>query len=420
MTTSARQGLGAGRYVEFGVEPAGTVTTVRELRTHDGAAVTGTLRTVPGATVAVTVMHPRQDSAHHPLVPELLHRGYAVWTQGTRSVNNDLTLVHEQALLDAAAGQVFLREHGFTEVVSFGHSGGGALSAFYHQQASAPPGQRITVTPAGKPVDLAGANMPVPNAAIFMAPHPGQGKLLERLIDPAVRDETDPMSVDAELNAFDPHNGFARPPNSSSYSEEFAQRYRECQAARVRRIDALATELAEASRASKTRFDETGSAIDRRNALAPRILPVYRTDADLRSVDLSLDPNDRPYGSLFGHRPDLTNYGLSGFARLCTPESWLSTWSANTSNAGFLECAPDVTAPALLIELTGDQACFPADARAMFTALGSSDKEHQQVRGRHFGGAIHEGEPTGISLAAEVLGQWLGSRYPTDASGTVL
>jgi hypothetical protein len=28
--------------------------------------------------------------------------------------------------------------------------------------------------------------------------------------------------------------------------------------------------------------------------LAPRVLTVYRTDADLRSVDLSIDPNDRP------------------------------------------------------------------------------------------------------------------------------
>ncbi|MFE2186727.1 TetR/AcrR family transcriptional regulator [Streptomyces sp. NPDC059455] len=36
---------------------------------------------------------------------ELLARGVAVWTQGTRSVNNDVALVHEQALLDMAAGQ---------------------------------------------------------------------------------------------------------------------------------------------------------------------------------------------------------------------------------------------------------------------------------------------------------------------------
>jgi hypothetical protein len=50
-----------------------------------------------------------------------------------------------------------------------------------------------------------------------------------------------------------------------------------------------------------------------------KLTDPHRTDADLRSVDLSIDPNDRPYGSLVGHRPDLTNYGLLGFGRLSTP-----------------------------------------------------------------------------------------------------
>ena len=87
------------------------------------------LVTVPGATTVVSLMHPRQDLTHHPLVPILLHAGTAVWTQHTRSVNNDLSLVHEQALLDAAAGLAFLRERGFAAVVTLGHSGGGSLYA---------------------------------------------------------------------------------------------------------------------------------------------------------------------------------------------------------------------------------------------------------------------------------------------------
>jgi hypothetical protein len=33
------------------------------------------------------------------------------------------------------------------------------------------------------------------------------------------------------------------------------------------------------------------------------------------TVDLSLDPSERPHGSLFGKRPDLINYGLTGFGR---------------------------------------------------------------------------------------------------------
>ncbi|MBF6371072.1 alpha/beta hydrolase, partial [Nocardia puris] len=111
----------------------------------------------------------------------LLARGYAVWTQGARSPNNDIALIHEQALLDVAAGQVFLRDTGFEHVVTLGHSGGGTLFAFYHQQAGRAPGDRLTQTPAGRPIDLAAADMPLPDGAVFLAPHPGQGALLLRL-----------------------------------------------------------------------------------------------------------------------------------------------------------------------------------------------------------------------------------------------
>ena len=86
--TAAR--LGAGRYIDAAEAPSNTVTSTHELTTADGAKVSGVLRTVPGADVVVALMHPRQDLTHHVLVPELLARGYAVWTQGTRSVDNDI------------------------------------------------------------------------------------------------------------------------------------------------------------------------------------------------------------------------------------------------------------------------------------------------------------------------------------------
>jgi hypothetical protein len=410
MNTSVR--LGAGRYVTARAIPDATVSSPHELTTADGATVSGVLRMIPGARTVVCLMHPRQDFTHHVLVPELLARGAAVWTQGARSVNNDLRLVHEQAVLDMAAGQVFLRDGGFEHIVTLGHSGGGTLAAFYHQQAGLAPAQRITRTPAGRPVDLAGAELPVPDAAVFMAPHVGQGALLQRLIDPSVTDESDPMSVDRDLDPYSPANGFTSAPHSSAYAPEFVARYRAAQRARVERIDARARELVADAAAARRRFKTTGTAGDRRQALAPRIITVYRTDADLRCVDLSLDANERPYGSLFGSRPDLINYGLLGFGRLSTPEAWLSTWSAASTNADFLRCAPGITAPTLLVELTGDQAAYPQDAAAMVSAFGASDVTHQQVRGLHFGGAIAPGQPTGSSLAGDVIGNWLAERFP--------
>jgi hypothetical protein len=225
-----------------------------------------------------------------------------------------------------------------------------------------------------------------------------------------VSDESDPLSIDKSLNPFSFANGFAEPPKSSTYDPEFIAKYRATQRARVERIDAVALARIAEARTARERFGRSGDPVDRRIALAPRVLTVYRTDADLRSVDLSIDPNDRLYGSLFGRRPDLTNYGLVGFGRFTTPEAWLSTWSATATNADFLRCASGVTAPTLFIEVTGDQACFPDDARAMNAALASSDKTFRRVRGTHFGGAIASGEPTGAQLAAGEIATWLSQR----------
>ena len=50
-----------------------------------------------------------------------------------------------------------------------------------------------------------------------------------------------------------------------------------------------------------------------------QIFQVWRTDADLRCFDLSLDPSDRRFGSVWGARPMVSNVGSVGFGRICTP-----------------------------------------------------------------------------------------------------
>jgi hypothetical protein len=415
MTRRSAVGLGAGRYVDVSdhAVPADVSVTVRELSTVDGATVTGVLRSPAGAQTVVVIMHPRQDVTHHALVPYLLADGFAVWTQGSRSPNNDLNLVHEQAIIDLAAGQVYLRDAGFDAVVVLGHSGGGTLAAFYCDQAGRLPGERLTTAPSGRPVSLAEAVMPHPDGVIFLAPHPGQGALLQRVIDPSVVDELDPLSVDPRLDPFDPRNGFATPGTSSTYASDFIATYREAQAARIRRIDQLAISHVQEAQAANRAFKQGGDPLDRRRALAPRLVVVHRTDADLRNVDLSLDRNQRPYGSLFGRRPDLTNYGLVGFGRISTPEAWLSTWSVTTTNADFLRCAPGVTVPSLLVEFTGDQASFPADIAAMRAALGAADLTVEAVEGTHFGGPLRSNGRTGAELAAARMRRWLDQRFPS-------
>ncbi|MCO5974029.1 hypothetical protein [Actinoallomurus soli] len=413
MSPPAVDRLGAGRDVQRAEMPLGVTVSTHQLTTFDGAQIEGVLYSLDGAATAVTVMHPRQSVAHHPMIPLLLRSGVSVWTQGSRSPNNDLTLVHEQAVLDAAAGHVFLRDTGFDTVLTFGHSGGGTLSAFYIEQASLEPGLRLDVTPAGRPIPLAGARMPVPDGAIFLAPHPGQGQVLLHCIDPSVMDESDPMSVDPSLDMYSPGNGFAEPPEPSRYNVGFLRAYRAAQRNRIARIDARAVELAAEASEARARFARTGDPADRRTGLAPRVITTYRTDADPCYVDLSIDPNDRHYGSLFGRRPDLTNYGLVGFGRLTTPDAWLSTWSANHTNADFVRCAAGVRLPTLYLEFSGDQAALPTAGARMFESLAGEDKIRHVVRGQHFGQPITEGEPTGYAAAAVHIDRWLDGRFAT-------
>lgn len=403
--------LGAGRQVEGVTFPPGVTTTHHELRTFDGAVVHGLLHRLASSATVIAVMHPRQQLAHHPMVSHLLHMGLSVWTQDSRSPNNDINLVHEQTILDVGAGQVFLRDFGFDRVLAFGHSGGGPLFAYYIEQAATEPEFRVDTTPGGRRVALAGAQLPVPDGAVFLAPHPGQGAVLLHCIDPSVVEDQDPMSVDPELDMFDPRNGFAMPGTSSSYSADFILRYRDAQRCRVERIDRVAREFAAECNAARLRFAASNHPNDRRASLAPRIITTYRTDADPRYVDLSIDPNDRHYGSLFGRRPDLTNYGLVGFGRLTTPDAWLSTWSAFASNATFERCARGIHVPTLYVELSGDAAAYPGDADRMFDAVAAADKTRVIVRGLHFGQPLALEEPTGYAAGARVIEPWLKGRF---------
>jgi len=279
--------LGAGRDVPGVAPPSDVVLSQHQLTTFDGATVSGTLHRLPGARTVIALAHPRQQLTHHPLIGHLLRAGLSVWTQDTRSPNNDISLVHEQALLDVAAGQCFLRDAGFQARLVLGHSGGGALFAYYVEQATLAPELRIDVTQAGRPTALAGAPMPVPAGVVFLAPHPGQGAVLLRCIDPSVADPHDPLSVTDDLNLYDVRNGYADPDRSSSYSADFLQAYRGAQAERVHRIDALARELAGQAAKARARHVRTQDPRDRRVALAPRLITTYRTDADPRYVDLS-------------------------------------------------------------------------------------------------------------------------------------
>jgi len=391
--------------------PAGTETFNVPLRTADGAAVNGTLYRWGKPRTVACVMHPREFLGCHYLVPALVEAGVAVWAQGARSVGNDLRLEHEQAVIDVATGLSYLRDRDFQKIVLIGNSGGSGLFTYYSQQAQLAPQERLAQSPTGRPTGFDGVTMPTVDGMVYLAPHPGQGRLLLGCIDPSVADESDPLSLRSELDPFDPDNGFDPEPGRSRYSPEFIERYRRAQLERVQRLDERARDLIAArQQARKSLKGGVATRATRLRAAHTPIMTVWRSDADLRCLDLSLDPSERPPGSIWGAEMFASNYGAVGFGRLCTPESWLSTWSGIASMAALEKTAPAVKVPALLVEYTGDQTTFPSVIEQIYAWLGSADKEHLRVRGDHHGRSLSPEEEPGRHVAARMIAEWLAKR----------
>lgn len=399
--------------------PDDAVLSAHALTTSDGASTSGFLFRRGGEDTVVCIMHPREVLVTHYLVPDILLAGAAAWLQAPRSPGNDIRLEHEIALHDVAAGLRFLRASGFRRIVLLGNSGGAALYALYQQQAVLAPGERLPRTPAGRPTRLGEVDLPPADGVIFVSPHPGPGTLLLNCIDPSVTDEADPYSVDPALDPLSPANGYGGTPIGASYAPDFVARYRAAQRSRVERLDTIARSLiAERQEARKAVAAGDAARETRIRAGHAPIMTIWRTDADLRCFDLSLDPSQRRFGSLWGGDPYASNWGSVGFARLCSPESWLSTWSGVSSRASLALCAPAIHQPVLLVEYTGDNCVFPSDFDAIFTAIGAADKQRLAVAGDHHGRPIGDG-PSGQQLAGEAIQNWLSDNFTMRAAGGV-
>ena len=377
----------AGMPFHFRRPPTDAALESRVLRAEDFRQFRGLYwapRADPRPKVAALIMHPRVDFTHHYAIPRLVAAGCSVLAANTRSPNDDTDTVHEEIALDVAAGVRWLKEHrGAERVVLLGNSGGASLFALYQAQALLEPSQRIAVTPAGAPAKLASATLIPADAMIYVAAHRGEGKVLERCIDPSVTDEADPLSCDPSLDMYAPRNGFAEPPAWSEYDDAFVRRYRAGQRARVARLDAIARAAVAESAAALAELQAEGfgardfaarQAVERR-LHAQRVMVVYRTMANLHYVDRRLDPSPRDYGSLLSDRPDLMNLRALGFARTVTPRAWLSTWSANASNADLAANVGRIATPTLLVQAGRDREIYPkSDFEPIAAAIAAQDK----------------------------------------------
>ncbi|MGH8012830.1 MAG: alpha/beta hydrolase [Candidatus Binataceae bacterium] len=399
--------------------------TVVQLYAVDGGKSRGILYMPPqGRPRTVVIMaHPRADFGQHYSIPHWLRAGIAAFAQNTRYLNNDAMMLHENLLLDLAASIGFLREErNFEHIIMLGNSGGGSLFAYYDTQARTPVGQRDSSPPGGGPPDLNRFNLPTADGLILLAAHPGQGKVLMGAMDASVVDEHDPYATDTALDMYDERNGYRPPSAESRYERDWLTRYRNAQAARVARIDAIArAHLEESQNArglSKAPDFTTRSAAYRnsmqRRAMAPHIMVVYRTLANPNYLDLTLEPSERSLGSIFAPRPDLFNYHAFGLGHVVTPDAWLSTWSGLSSNAYLARNLPHVTVPTLVVGARADQDIFESDVRAQFEQSSATDKRIEMITGAdHFMrvGGTKPASDDPRPRVVELLSGWVRERF---------
>jgi pimeloyl-ACP methyl ester carboxylesterase len=332
-------------------------------------------------TTAFIATHYNVDFSEHYLASYLAERGYGFLGWNTRFRGNEAHFLLDHALAEIGVGAAWLREQaGVDRIVLLGNSGGGSLMAAYQSQAVEPNVQPVTGM---RPVPAIESLVPG-DLFIALAAHSGRPEVLTAWLDPSVTDESDPLSVEPSLDAFNAENG---PP----YSADFQVRYRAAQRARNERI--------------------TDWALAQLNALATarardRLFTVSRSWADLRMIDPTIEPSDRPPNCCYLGDPLKANYGVFGVGTVSTLRSWLSMWSLRTSQCIAAPHLARITLPSLVIHATADACVYDSDARALYDALAAPDKRLEYIKADHY-----LQQPDGArTQAADLIAAWVAAR----------
>ncbi|MBC7976316.1 MAG: hypothetical protein H7138_15200, partial [Myxococcales bacterium] len=154
---------------------------------------------------------------------------------------------------------------------------------------------------------------------------------------------------------YDVANGADAAGATASYRPDFLDRFLAAQRARRDRIEERVHARLEELRAT------TGAPRD-------EAFIVYRTHADPRCLDLSLDGNERRPGSVWGDARSV-NFSANAMGRTTSLTAFLSQWSS-ASRAGGPENLARTSVPTLLLTYTADQSTFPSTRDAWLAAGG--------------------------------------------------
>ena len=333
--------------------------------------------------VAAIVMHPTSNFMGHYLLQPLAQRGVTCLGLNSRYAGNDTLLLMERVIQDLGAGVQHLRAQGYDKVVLVGNSGGASLSAFYQAQA-----EELTIDRMvdGDPAGLSSQDLPPVDGLALCAAHEGRSTLMRNWIDPSVIDEHDALSADPALDMYDPVN--------QPFTPEFLARFKAAQADRLKRVEDWVWSRLRLLRSQQV----PGHARD-------ETFVIYRTHADPRCLDLSLEPNDRQLGSVWGNGADgarAVNYAASQMGRVTSLTAFLSQWSSQSRADGPTNLAR-TSVPALLCTYTADQSTFPSTREAWLRAGQGRIRNVDIVGGNHY----LAGQPKLVEQTADAMAEWM-------------
>ncbi len=399
-------------------------TELIQLKAEDGGRSKGAYYRPEGKhpKTAVLIMHPRGDNTIHFILQPLARNGLGAMGMMSRSAGH--SGIHEELILDVAAGVRFLKSQGVENVILAGHSGGGSLMAFFQAQAETAPPNRIEHTPAGDPPNLNEFDLPKAQGLITLNAGEGEGLHIAHHLDPSVTDENDPFSYDPALDPYNPDNGWRVPPQISEYSASFVDRFRAAQQARAERLVEIARskirrqnfyrDLMKSPEFEK--MDLKDRLMVERRAQFEEPMLIWRTRADVRYFGLALDASDRTlghYAAGFGRRSDLQNWSHERRLRSVTPRAFLSTESI-VSNARMWDNLKIVSLPLLIVNSTADPGVHISEGHEAFRVAASKDKEIVLIEGGNHS-FLPEGPKAGEGnqreQVVEAITSWLQKRW---------
>lgn len=329
---------------------------------------------------AFIATHYNVDFTEHYIAPYLATRGFGFLGWNTRYRGFEDQFLLEHAIVDMSVGVRWLKEvAGVETVIILGNSGGGSLMGAYQAEAIAPTMSGLLQGAGREALET----LPKGDLYVSLNAHQGRPEVLTDWMDASVVDESDPVPTDPELDPFNPDNG---PP----YAPAFIEKYRAAQKARNQRI----TDWAKAELA---RLNAAG--------VPDRLFPMFRCWGDLRMMDPTIDPSDRPARMCYRGDPAVANKTPS-IGRANNLKTWLSMWSLETSKCQGRPHLEKFDTPALVVQGMADTGVFPQDARDIYGFIASQDKRLELIPGAHY----FEESPQVRNAMASLVCDWARSK----------